>query len=223
MMTCSVFRDRLDALVSGELPPAEAAAAERHAAACGECAGELERARRLLGLVEELPRWVDPPTDLWPEIDARLGSETRLVRGSFGRPLRTWLAAAAVVVAAAGAVLVAYTVGRNHARVVAVGEQHVSQAVPASIGDTSVEAVEAQFREARSELLVALEHRRDRLSPETIDTVYRNLEVIDEAIVRISTALGADPGNPMLTGQLTRAYQHQIELLQLANRLPAEI
>ncbi len=136
--------------------------------------------------------------------------------------MRSWLAVAAVVAAAVGSVLVAYTVGRQQAQVVVVEKTETPSAVPAKAGGGSMSAVEVEFREARDELMVALVQREGQLSPETVAVVYDNLRVIDGAISRISAALGEDPENPMLAGQLTRAYQQQIQLLRRANRLPAE-
>ena len=222
-MNCDLFNERLDDLIDGRLPSAEAAAAERHASTCTDCADELEMARKIVGLAKDLSRSVDPATDLWPAIGARLVARDNVVRGRFGRGLRSWLAVAAVIAAAVGSVLVAYTVGRQQARTVVVERDETPLAVPASSGDGSTHAVEAQFREARDELLQALSQREGQLSPETTAVVFDNLRVIDAAISRISTALGDDPDNPMLTGQLTRAYQQQIQLLWRANRLPAEI
>jgi hypothetical protein len=83
--------------------------------------------------------------------------------------------------------------------------------------------VEAEFHQAKTELLNALEERRGSMSDETLKVVHDNLEVIDGAINRISAALESDPNNPMLRSQLTWAYHQQIQLLQRANRLPAEI
>lgn len=222
-MNCRFFRECLDDFAEGGLTAAEAAALEGHAEACGDCAAELQRLRTVLDLVGRLPSEVAPSADLWPGIEARLGATPTVARGRLKAPLRTWLAVAAVVVAAVGSVLVAYTVGRHQAETLVVERQDAPVAVPARADSGSMSAVEAEFREARVELLAALEQRQGQLSPETIGVVYDNLNVIDAAIDRISTALGEDPGNPMLTGQLTRAYQQQIQLLWRANRLPAEI
>jgi len=221
-MNCDFFRERLDDFIEGTLSAAEAAAVEQHATTCRGCADELERARTLLELVEGLPPWVDPSADLWPGIEARLETKDNVVRGRFGSQMRSWLAVAAVVAAAVGSVLVAYTVGRQQAQVVVVERTETPLAVPAKVGGGFMSAVEAEFREARDELMVALVQREGQLSPETVAVVYDNLRVIDGAISRISAALGEDPENPMLAGQLTRAYQQQIQLLRRANRLPAE-
>jgi hypothetical protein len=61
------------------------------------------------------------------------------------------------------------------------------------------------------------------MSPETQRVVDDNLKLIDGAIVRITVALADDPLNPRLANRLAGAYRTQIELLQRATALPAEI
>jgi hypothetical protein len=61
------------------------------------------------------------------------------------------------------------------------------------------------------------------MSPHTQRVVDDSLRLIDEAIARISVALVDDPLNPKLANQLAGAYRTQIELLQRATALPAEI
>jgi hypothetical protein len=75
----------------------------------------------------------------------------------------------------------------------------------------------------RTELLDALESRRHELSPETMDVVMENLLLIDRAMNRIAEALGEDPENEFLMKQLAGAYRRQIDLLQRAVQLPAEV
>jgi hypothetical protein len=129
------------------------------------------------------------------------------------------------MVVAAGLLLIAYSLGRQHARgpTAARGQQESPLVVPASLPETGVAEAEAELVKARNELLVALDARRGTVSPETLRVVDDNLELIDGAIERISAALADDPWNPRLANRLARAYRTQIELLQRANALPAEI
>ena len=75
----------------------------------------------------------------------------------------------------------------------------------------------------RAELMAALDARSHELSPETMDVVMENLLLIDQAMNRIAEALGEDPENEFLMKQLAGAYRRQIDLLQHAVRLPAEV
>jgi hypothetical protein len=96
-------------------------------------------------------------------------------------------------------------------------------AVPASLGGTSFAVAEAELIDARDQLLAALDARRSSMSPDTQQVVDDSLQLIDEAIARISVALVDDPLNPKLANRLAGAYRTQIEFLQRATALPAEI
>ena len=50
-----------------------------------------------------------------------------------------------------------------------------------------------------------------------------NMEVIDDAIERIETALVEKPDDGRLNRQLAGAYRRQIALLQRATKLPTEV
>ena len=91
--------------------------------------------------------------------------------------------------------------------------------VLASFEDLGVD----NFLATRTELLDALEARKHELSPETMDVVMDNLLLIDQAMDRIAEALGEDPENEFLMKQLAGAYRRQIDLLQRAVRMPAEV
>jgi anti-sigma factor RsiW len=220
-MRCDDVRPRLDDLLEGTLPRDERAQVELHLAGCGGCSKELEELTRLLERTAELPREVAPSRDLWPEIAARLEPSRTVVRGRFGTS--RWLAVAAAVLAGVGSLLIAYSVGRHQAGPqTAATVDATPLAVPAGLSDTGFAEAESEFRAARDTLLASLANRRGSLSPETLRIVDDNLKVIDDAIERISSALVEDPMNPKLANQLASAYRRQIDLLQRANRLPAE-
>ncbi len=90
--------------------------------------------------------------------------------------------------------------------------------VQAAYGDPTTD-----LEAARDQLRASLDERRDELSPETWSVVMDNLVVIDEAIDRIETAMVDNPNDGRLNRQLTVAYRRQIDLLQRATRLPAEV
>lgn len=222
-MKCNEIRARLDDLLEGTLTGDERERVERHLAGCADCAGELEAVRRLVDSIAGLPDEIQPERDLWPDVEARLEPRSNLVRGRFREAERRWIAIAATVLAAVGSLLIAYTLGRQHSETTTVVARDATPlAVPAALSDTDFADAEAEFRSARDELLATLESRRDSLSPETRRVVDANLKVIDEAIERISSALVEDPLNPRLANQLASAYRRQIDLLQRANRIPAE-
>jgi hypothetical protein len=225
-MRCDELRRLLDDDGRGPLAPSFRATIEEHLAGCPQCSREHEAQQRLRALVEGLPREIAPSRDLWPALAGRLGAAPKIVVGRFGGSRRWWrlAAAAAMVMLAAGALLVAYSIGRQHSGTrAAYAPPATPLAVPAGLAETSIAEAEVELVRVRRELLAALDARRGTMSPATQRVVDDNLRLIDGAIERISAALANDPWNPRLANRLAGAYRAQIELLQRATALPAEI
>jgi len=73
----------------------------------------------------------------------------------------------------------------------------------------------APLTEASHERLEAtLNDYRERLQPETVARVERNLQVIDRAIRESLEALDADPGSALLRSLADRALQRKVEFLR---------
>jgi len=196
-MTCKEVRGRLDDWVEGALGEGEREAFAAHLAGCDTCRAEARAQEALLAAAADLPREIRPPRELWSGIDARLaGSE---------RPQRAGLPAWALVAAALALVLAT-------AAVTSILIRDHDEAIALKVG----RADEARFLAASQELLAGLEAQD--LSPETMEIVRRNLEVIDAAIAELQAALERDPGNGELTRMLLATYQRKIDLLEQAAR-----
>jgi len=217
-MNCSEVVSRIDGYLDGRLRPEDQEALRNHIAECPACAEEADAIKDLRRRVARLPRSLDPPRDLWPEIATRIAAET-VVRGRF---VRRALMAAAAVALLAGSVVTAYMVGRSQIGTT-VENRQVVETGPLEIVLASFEGLGVDdYLVTRSELLGALEARRDDLSPETLEVLMANLKVIDDAMGKIAQALGEEPGNQFLMKQLAAAYRRQINFLEMAVRLPAE-
>jgi RNA polymerase sigma factor (sigma-70 family) len=202
-MNCHESTGRFDDYLDGQLDADDANGLRTHLADCPSCADEFETIRELREGAAALPRSLEPPHDLWPGVEARI-SGARVVRGRFGS--RALLAAAAAVLVITS-VVTAYYIGRS------------SEVLLASFEGLGVN----NYMARRTELLNALDARSHELSGETMDVVMENLLLIDQAMDRIAVALGEDPENEFLMKQLVGAYRQQINLLQRAVRLPAEV
>jgi len=218
-MKCDEMKLVLDELLDGGLDEASRTEAQAHLEECGVCA---EAYRSLIGLrdgVEDLPRSIEPPRDLWPEIEAKIAA-AKVARGRFGR--RALMAAAAAVVLVTS-VVTAYLVGRQQAvSTVAVAPappRAASEVLASSFAEIGVHDYEA----TRRQLMNVLDGRRNELSPATMEVVSANLRLIDEAMSEIADALGKDPGNELLTRRLVAIYRQQVNLLERAAVLPREI
>jgi hypothetical protein len=198
-MNCTEARDRIDAAIGGRLAPADLALLEQHAAECAECRADLDAARALAGPVSQLPRAVEPPAAVWAGIEGRL------------RPARRRLLPAV----AAALLLMA---GSSAATVLLMrGEPSAPDA------HSAVPAIEADYIAQAAALSGVLGAERGRLAPETIETLERNLRIIDQAIAESRVALESDPGDPDLRLLLRATHQQKVALLEQATRLASEL
>ena len=219
-MNCQEWTDRFDEFLDDQLDAAEAKDLRAHLAGCPSCVAELESIRELRDLAAALPRSLEPSRDLWPGVEARI-SGAEVVHGRFGR--RALLAAAAAVVVVSS-VVTAYFIGRSQAVVVTAEPPAVVEYGPSKVLLASFEGLGVDnYLATRNELLDALDARKHELSAETMDVVNENLLLIDQAMDRIAEALGKDPENEFLMKQLASVYRRQIDLLQRAVRMPAEV
>jgi anti-sigma factor RsiW len=216
-MKCTDLSDLMDDFVDGRLVPSVADAARAHIASCRGCARELEALRELRDRVARLPRDVAPPRDLWPGIAERIHGEN-VVRGRF---VRRSLLAAAVVMIVFGAATAAYLLGHRSPRAVDAVPS-IAAGAPGSVSASMAGLGVADYETTRGELLDALEARRHELSPETRRVLDENLQLIDDAMVRIADALREDPESELLMRQLAGAYRQQIGLLERAVRIPSD-
>ncbi len=211
-MRCDEARDRIDDYVDGALDEAAFQEMELHLAGCAECRAEERALRALLAHAAALPDEMAPARDLWPGIEARLDE----ARPWWRRP--GWTGWAAGLAAAAGVALAlsAALHGPGPGGPPASGPT----LVPAALrSEDPVAAAEREYARAAAELMAALEQRRDRLPPETLASVERDLRSIDAALTEVRRALAADPANPGLNHLLTSTHQRKVEVLQQVLKL----
>jgi len=203
----------LHAAAEGRLESRNAASAERHLELCAECRGDVERIRALLEHVAVLPREIEPPADLWPGIRDRMhAAPARFAGGSVPRRAYLWLAAAAILLVVASSAVTTLIL-RGGDQPVATG--HDERRAPDTLaGAAEYRAVSAEYDRMDRELAALLASQRDRLRPETVEKVERNLAIIDEAIGEIRHALAEDPGNKALQQLLKASYGQKQALLR---------
>ncbi len=199
-MTGPHMEVKLNEYVDGTLAARERATVEAHLADCAGCQAAIVELRALLTAAAALPKSIPPQRNLWTAI------ETRIVQRATWNVQRRWwrgaLAAAAVFVIALGLYRL-FPVPRSDFR---VGEGQ------------GWAAVQADFDRASDELELTLATERERLRPETVALLERNLAVIDAAIAESRAALARDPANGELRRFFAAASQQKVELLRWVTR-----
>ncbi|HEX6644348.1 MAG TPA: zf-HC2 domain-containing protein [Gemmatimonadales bacterium] len=199
-MNCTDVRDRIDDAVSGRLAAGELTGLEQHLATCAECRADYDAARYLAPATGRLPRSIEPPARVWAGVEARI-ARRRTVTPRLA-------AAAAVVLMAVSSAVTALVLGRDDAP------------APAAL---AAPAFEASYIQQASALADLLARDRGRLAPETIETLERNLRIIDGAIAESRAALEADPADPDLRLLLRASHEQKVALLEQATRLAREL
>lgn len=218
-MTCEDVRDRLDDYVDGELAQGERDVLAGHLTGCAACREQERGLRRLLAEAAALPRETAPARELWPGIAERLRPAVLAFprrRTSF-QPL-TLAAAAAVLIALSSAVT--WRVARRP--LAPVASRFVTAPTATLVALTPVVDLldaEREYASATSDLLAAIEARRDSLSPEAASAVALNMRVIDDALKSLREALRSQPGNPDLTQLLASTHKRKLEALRRVVRL----
>ncbi len=208
-MNHDAVRELLQDYVDGSLDAPASGAVESHLRVCSECAEETSRLESLLSALHALSPTVQPPTDLWPGIDARLGN-----RGVFERTLwsaRYVLAAAAIILVVASAT-VSYRLAMT------------SRAASVTSGVALIQFVEAEveYTTAVAQLEDELALAWESLTPEVQVLIEKNLRVIDAAIRETRAALAKRPQDVDVVEMLSGIYRKKLDLLQQANRMAFE-
>lgn len=222
--------DRLSDYIDDDMDPSERAALEDHLADCDVCSATLTDLRKLVKAaagLEDRP----PERDLWPGIAERLEERGPVVvpfdaGRSARRRFRLSLPQMAAAVVAALLIGVAGTWfaierGEPGAPTVAEAPAGGSSGRPSGtspIVSVSESAAGPSYAEAVAELEAMLEQRRDRLDPETLRAVERNLEILDQAITEIRIALEENPDDPYLNRHLATTMKRKVDVLRQATQ-----
>jgi hypothetical protein len=170
---------------------------------------------RRVRALHELPQALEPQRDLWPQIEAQLRAGTPLRRAlsSSQRALPAWrwaAAAALAVLAVALGVGLWRLSGRVALQAPVRGMATTAQSAQGAHGTTPVMAEEDAAR--REELLRSLNARLRALPAPTQQKVRADLQVIEQSIQDIQSALGRDPGNALLHELLRETEQDEQHL-----------
>jgi anti-sigma factor RsiW len=212
------WTNRLSEYIDGELDSSERAALEAHLTTCGRCFAALGELRQVVARAQSLED-TPPPSDLWPDIRARLTGGRRLgvsrdttnVRRRFTFSIPQLLAASTALMLLSGG-----------------GAWLATRQQPVNIASTrprpTITPVANWARStdgAIADLQAELTQNEKRLDTTTVRIVRKNLAVIDRAIAEARMALRGDPGNAYLNLHLANTMRRKVELLRRVNELAA--
>jgi hypothetical protein len=200
--------ETLSELLDGDRVPG----AQDHIATCGACQDELETLRKLRTELRELPL-LDPPAELWSEIEARL--PLARARWRVGRPSQVALQVAAmaavfVIGLGVGKLFLAESPADEYAGPVGalVAEpQPTTVSLPEAMAE--VRRLAAEYDAAILNLQRLAGEQGSSVPPSLARQRLANLEALVEAS---RAALATDPGDPTLNSYLFAAIEERDNL-----------
>jgi hypothetical protein len=218
------WTERLSDYLDGDLDDAERVKLEAHLETCADCTATLADLRAVVATARRLEAR-PPERDLWPGIEARLGSRrvvpisSRGRDGWFGRRFHLsfpQLAAAAFALALLSAGAMWVVLRRPGTIAPTPSARYVPEPIGQSGSGTLASFDLGRYDVAVAELEKVLRENRDRLDTTTVRIVEQNLAIIDKATEEARQALAKDPANPYLSGHLAAQMKRKIRVLQRA-------
>lgn len=155
---------------------------------------------RLAREIRNLRREMEPSRDLWPGIERRIAEHPQ--RGSRDRRF-DWMpygVAASLVLATAAFVFSLMP-----------GDPFAPELVSY---DRSIDQMQAEYLRVRNPLVQEFTETNRNLDPETMDELYRNIEIMEQARREIEEAVRKNPENRRLVEMLMAIHEQELELLK---------
>ncbi len=222
-MTAHVSWETMNDVADGRLTAAELALVSAHCAGCAGCSAQLASLRTMLTVAKDPSDHAQPPTGAWEEIRRTVDARKSVAfpggrhheRGI--RMSATSIAAAALVLVTVSSAITAVVLGPPGSAV--SGTDRVVSGLATVSTTRDIVAMEREYLSTAHALRESLDRERSALSPATIATVERSLQVIDDAIAEAREAFMLDPSNGALRELLRKNHQQKIDFLRRTTTL----
>ena len=161
---------------------------------------------RLAREVRGLNREMQPSRDLWAGIERRIEAHPQPKKAEPVAWMRYGMAAS-VLMAFSALVLTLVDVSGN------LGGAETPAFVDTD-GRTTLNTLQVEYQRTRDPLVDRFTDTNRNLAPETLEELYRNIEIMAQARRDIEEQVRRDPTNPRLVELLMRVHEQELELLK---------
>lgn len=155
--------------------------------------------------VRELDREIQPNRDLWAGIERKIESYPQAKKTERSMPWMGLGMAASVLMAFSAMVLSVMGFQNNPDQSLVAFEQ---------TGGNTLETMQVEYLKTRDPLVQQFTENNRNLGPETLEELYRNIEIMAEARRSIESQVRKDPTNRRLVEQLMRIHEQELALLK---------
>lgn len=161
---------------------------------------------RLAREVRNLDREMLPNRDLWSGIERRIEAYPQPKKVERNTSWMRYGVAASVLMAFSALALTVMDMTGSLPATELV-------AVDAS-GTQTMDMLQVEYRKTRQPLVEQFTDTNRNLAPETLEELYRNIEIMAQARRDIEEQVRKDPTNPRLVELLMRVHEQELELLK---------
>jgi hypothetical protein len=161
---------------------------------------------RLARQVRDLDREMLPTRNLWPGIERRIEAYPQPKKAESKTGWMQYGVAASVLMAFSALVLTVLDVPGT------LPGSQVAAFDPK--GTQTLDLLQVEYRKTRDPLVDRFTDTNRNLAPETLEELYRNIEIMAQARRDIEAQVRKDPTNPRLVELLMRVHEQELELLK---------
>lgn len=161
---------------------------------------------RLAREVRNLDREMQPSRNLWAGIERRIEEHPQPKKAEGKTNWMQYGMAASVLMAFSALVLTLWDVQG--------GLPGSQVAVLDPKGTQTIDMLQVEYQKTRDPLVERFTDNNRNLAPETLEELYRNIEIMAQARRDIEEQVRKDPTNPRLVELLMRVHEQELELLK---------
>lgn len=206
-MSC-LTEERIQQWVDHELDEVARRSASAHIETCTDCRRRVDEIIALVDAAERLPRSIEPPRDLWPEIEARMSTSSASHRFRISWPQ---LAAAAAVLALG--ILIGLRMQSEWQAPAVEPRVEATVAGGPSNADPDYLALAGEVRALRRQVEALVAERGARLDQPTLAAVNETLSTLQNADREITQAIEENPDSRHLRAMRTSAVTREAHVL----------
>ena len=160
---------------------------------------------RLAREVRDLDMEMQPSRDLWAGIERRIEAHPQPKKAEPVSWMRYGMAASVVMAFSALVLTLADVSGQFDAPQIVAFD---------NTGAKTLDTLQVEYSKTREPLVQRFTETNRNLAPETLEELYRNIEIMAQARRDIEDQVRKDPTNPMLVEMLMRVHEQELELLK---------